>query len=65
MPTDVTGLIEYAKAHFDLAQQALRNGDFARYGEEMDHVDAALEALDALAPGIGIPSPGPSTSPTP
>jgi uncharacterized membrane protein (UPF0182 family) len=65
MPTDVTGLIEYAKAHFDLAQQALRNGDFARYGEEMDRVDAALDALDALAPGIGIPSPGPSTSPTP
>jgi uncharacterized protein len=65
LPADVAGLIEYARAHFDLAQAALRDGDFARYGEEMDRVDAALNALDALAPGLGLPSPGASTSPAP
>jgi hypothetical protein len=28
----VPGLIDYANSHFELAQQALRDGDFARYG---------------------------------
>ena len=33
LPADVAGLIEYANPHFELAQAALRDGDFARYGD--------------------------------
>jgi len=65
LPSDVAGLIEYAKLHFDLAQAALRDGDFARYGEEIARVEAALQRLDELAPGLGLPSPGASASPAP
>jgi uncharacterized membrane protein (UPF0182 family) len=65
LPTDVPGLIAYAKTHFDLAQAALRAGDFARYGEEIALVDAALQRLDELSPGLGQPSPGESASPAP
>ena len=65
LPTDVAGLIAYAKTHFDLAQAALRDGDFARYGEEDAKVGAALRRLDELAPGLGVPSPGASASPAP
>ncbi len=48
-PTDVPGLIAYANAHFEAAQAALRNGDFATYGREIDLVRQALAQLDALA----------------
>ncbi|MGK2851796.1 MAG: UPF0182 family membrane protein, partial [Candidatus Limnocylindrales bacterium] len=65
LPTDVAGLIAYGKTHFDLAQAALRDGDFARYGEEIAKVEAALQRLDELAPGLGVPSPGASASPAP
>ena len=58
------GLIDYANRHFDLAQAALRAGDFATYGQEMDRVEAALRQLDVLAPGLGLPSPGASTAPS-
>jgi uncharacterized membrane protein (UPF0182 family) len=64
LPTDVAGLIEYANLHFERAQAALRSGDFALYGEEIDRVEAALQRLDELAPGLVVPSPGPS-SPSP
>jgi uncharacterized protein len=59
LPTDVAGLIDYANRHFDLAQAALRDGDFATYGEEIGLVQAALERLDELAPSLGLPSPTP------
>lgn len=65
LPTDIAGLIAYAKTHYDLAQAALRDGDFARYGEEDAKVGAALRRLDELAPGLGVPSPGASASPAP
>jgi uncharacterized membrane protein (UPF0182 family) len=64
LPADVPGLIAYAKLHFDLAQTALRAGDFARYGEEIGRVQAALDRLDALGPGLGL-APGASASPAP
>jgi uncharacterized membrane protein (UPF0182 family) len=44
----VQQLVEYANAHFELAQEALRNGDFARYGQEIDLVRQALAQLDVL-----------------
>ena len=61
LPTDVAGLIEYANRHFELAQAALRDGDFATYGTEIALVEAALGRLDELAPGLGQPSPGAAT----
>ena len=51
LPSDVPGLIDYANDHFDRAQAALRAGDFATYGDEIARVQAALDRLDALAPG--------------
>jgi uncharacterized protein len=63
LPTDVPGLIEFANAHFELAQAALRDGDFARYGTEIALVEAALQRLEQLEPGLA--SPLPSTSPAP
>jgi uncharacterized protein len=50
LPTDVAGLIAYANAHFEAAQAALRNGDFASYGQEMALVEQALSQLQQLAP---------------
>lgn len=61
LPTDIQALVTYANDHFDLAQQALRNGDFATYGAEMDKVQAALKRLGELT---GSPPGGPSAAPT-
>jgi len=59
---DVAALIAYANEHFELAQAALRNGDFATYGTEIAKVQDALRQLAAIAP---IPSgqPSPTASP--
>ena len=65
LPTDVPGLIDYANLHFALAQTALRDGDFARYGTEIALVEAALQRLQVLAPELALPSVGPSASPAP
>jgi uncharacterized membrane protein (UPF0182 family) len=65
LPADVPGLIDYANRHFELAQAALRDGDFARYGDEIAKVEAALQRLGELAPGLGLGSPAPSASPAP
>jgi uncharacterized membrane protein (UPF0182 family) len=65
LPADVPGLIDYANAHFELAQAALRDGDFARYGTEIALVEAALQQLQALAPELGSPLPEASPSATP
>ena len=64
LPSDLVGLIAYANTHFELAQAALRDGDFARYGDEIAKVDAALQRLDELAPSLGL-SPEASASPAP
>ena len=58
LPTgDVAALVDYANAHFELAQQALRDGDFARYGTEIELVQQALAQLDELVGGAPSPSP--------
>ena len=57
LPTDVAGLVAYANAHFEAAQAALRAGDFASYGHEIELVRQALAQLDALA------GPTPSAAP--
>ena len=48
LPDTVDELIDYANQHYELAQQALRDGDLATYGEEIELVGAALEELDRL-----------------
>jgi uncharacterized protein len=53
LPTDVPGLVDYANTHFELAQEALHNGDFATYGSEMNLVQAALQALSHLTGASG------------
>jgi hypothetical protein len=60
---DVQALIDYANLHFELAQQALRDGDFARYGEEIALVQAALSQLEELVDETGAASPEPSAAP--
>ncbi|MBA3235632.1 MAG: UPF0182 family protein [Chloroflexi bacterium] len=65
LPSDVQGLVAYANTHFELAQEALRDGDFATYGTEIALVETALRQLQILAPGLVAPSPGASTSPAP
>ncbi|MFL5677249.1 MAG: UPF0182 family protein [Chloroflexota bacterium] len=65
LPADVPGLIDYANLHFALAQTALRDGDFARYGSEIALVEAALQRLQVLAPELAPPSLSPSASPAP
>ena len=54
---DVAALVEYANRHFELAQEALRNEDFARYGAELELVKQALAQLEQLV--------GPGGSATP
>jgi len=58
LPSDVASLIAYANLHFDRAQEALRNNDFATYGQEMKLVQDALRQLNGL-----VNSPRPSGSP--
>ncbi len=65
LPTDVTGLIRYANEHFEAAKAAQASGDFVTYGQEMQKVQAALDALNALTGGALAPSPSPSGTPTP
>jgi uncharacterized membrane protein (UPF0182 family) len=59
---DVRALIDYANAHFEAAQAALRNGEFARYGTEIELVRQALERLQALT-GASAPLPSASAAP--
>ncbi len=67
LPADVTGLVQYANDHYEAAQRALRDGDFATYGVEIQKVQDALRQLSILtatpAPSIA-PVPSPSPVPT-
>ena len=46
----------YADLHFGLAQDALRAGDFAKYGDEMKIVEATLAELSRLTGASPLPS---------
>jgi uncharacterized membrane protein (UPF0182 family) len=78
LPGDVSALIAYANEHFDKAEAALRAGDFATYGTEIELVRNALAQLEGLTGGVApsgaptVPSaepsaaaPGASPSPAP
>ncbi|GAB4460117.1 MAG: UPF0182 family protein [Anaerolineae bacterium] len=41
----VTELAQLASNHYDAAQQALQQGDWATYGDELEQMEAALNAL--------------------
>jgi len=47
---DVAGLIQSANDHYNKAQEYLRAGDWARYGEEMKALEQDLKKLAELAP---------------
>jgi uncharacterized protein len=53
---NVAALIAYANQHFELAQAALRSGDFATYGVEIAKVQQALQELNVLVPPAASPS---------
>ncbi len=61
-PGNVQQLIASANQHFELAQQALRAGDFARYGQEMAIVQSTLQQLQGL---VGTPAPSAAGSAAP
>ena len=64
---DVQQLVDYASQHFALADEALRNNDFARYGAEIALVKQALAQLEILtggaSPAPSVPAP-PSVAPS-
>jgi uncharacterized membrane protein (UPF0182 family) len=45
---DIAELAESAAAHYEAAEAALRNGDWATYGQELDQMKAALDKLVEL-----------------
>jgi uncharacterized protein len=55
----VAQLIAQAKAHYDAAQQDLKNGDFTNYAKEIQTLGSILQQLAALQPA----SPSSSASP--
>ena len=59
----VAQLIVQAKAHYDAAQAALHNGDFATYGKEIQQVGSILNQLAALQSASPSPSASPKASP--
>ncbi len=59
LPGDAAGLITYINDHFAQAKADEAKGDFVGYGQQMQLVQSALDALDALT---GVP---PSAAPTP
>jgi hypothetical protein len=46
-PPDTQRLLTQAKQHYDQALQAQREGDWARYGDEIKRLGAVLEQMKA------------------
>ncbi|GAG23493.1 unnamed protein product, partial [marine sediment metagenome] len=46
--TEIASLIEEAQQHYNNAQQYLKAGDWASYGEELDALEAVLDRLAEL-----------------
>ena len=58
VPGDVASLVAEAADAFEDGQEALRNNDFAAYGQAQDRLRTALERLEAAGAGGGAtPSP--------
>jgi uncharacterized membrane protein (UPF0182 family) len=56
-PDDVKALVSYANTHFELAQAALKAGDFATYGVEIAKVQATLRQLGVVVVPSLSPAP--------
>jgi hypothetical protein len=54
-------LIAAANAHYEQAQVALREGNWAAYGVEMEALQATLDQLLQITGGL--PAPGPADEP--
>jgi hypothetical protein len=50
LPADLQALITEARRRYDAAVEAQREGDWARYGEELRQLGTALERLEARRP---------------
>ena len=48
---DIANLIEEAQQHYEQAQQYLKAGDWASYGEELDALKVVLDRLEELTAG--------------
>jgi hypothetical protein len=58
-PENLQTLVEEARAHYEAAQQKLRQGDWAGYGAEMEAVGKALNRLrQGQRPAAPAPSKG-------
>jgi len=51
VPDELATLVAEARRHYDLAHQALRDGDWAAYGEEIETLETLLDQLNALVVG--------------
>ena len=49
LPSDIDALIQQANDSFNRAQQLLRDGDFAGYGQEIAHLRQLLQRLAQLS----------------
>ncbi|MCW2666565.1 MAG: hypothetical protein JWN57_1527, partial [Frankiales bacterium] len=57
---DVASLIQEAEAAFQAGEAALRNQDFAAYGQAQNRLRAALDRLAATQGGSAAPAPSPA-----
>ncbi|MEE8385188.1 MAG: UPF0182 family protein, partial [Dehalococcoidia bacterium] len=55
LPDDVEALIQEANDTFEHAQELLQQGDFAGYGEEIDHLEDILRRLMELSEDTPTP----------
>lgn len=60
----IADLVTRANALYDDAQAALKRGDLATYGKDVDQIGQILKQIDALQHGTQ-PPPSPGTSPSP
>ena len=64
-PTTVEELIIAANRHYQLAQQYVQEGDWGKYGEEMDALQQTIEQLVAVS-GVEVdPPPADAVAPEP
>ncbi|MGO9205107.1 MAG: hypothetical protein ACLQBX_02770, partial [Candidatus Limnocylindrales bacterium] len=65
LPTDVSGLLLYANQHFAAAEAAQARGDSVTYGQDMQQLQNALNALNTLIGGTLVAPPSPAASQAP
>jgi uncharacterized membrane protein (UPF0182 family) len=65
LPTDVSGLLRYANQRLAAAEAAQARGDSVTYAQQVQQLQAALNALNTLIGGALVPSPSPAGSPAP